>query len=103
MALVREATALSGLEGLGVPEVVALTVRAEVYALGATLTEALARRGSELDDEMRLGLVKIAARATEENGASRFPSVDELASALRRVAGLAKAALREESAWPVLG
>src|SRR5262249_48259832 len=31
-----------------------LTVRAEVYALGATLTEALARRGDELSDEARI-------------------------------------------------
>jgi serine/threonine-protein kinase PknK len=42
-----------------------LTVRAEVYALGATLSEALARRGDELGDDVRIALAKVAARATE--------------------------------------
>ena len=87
-----------------------LTVRAEVYALGATLGEALARRGSELDDRVRMALAKVAARATEESPAARYPSVDELGSALRQAAGLPPIeAAREggdapvEAAWPVLG
>ncbi len=42
-----------------------LTVRAEVYALGATLAEGMARRGSSLDFETRIALAKIAGRATE--------------------------------------
>ncbi len=87
-----------------------LTVRAEVYALGATLGEALARRGWELDDRVRMGLAKVAARAMEESPSARYPSVDELGSALRQAAGLPPIeAAREggdapvESAWPVLG
>jgi DNA-binding NtrC family response regulator len=81
-----------------------LTVRAEVYALGATLGEALARRGFELEDKTRLALARVAARATEETPSARFPSVDELASALRRAAGLAApAAHKDDAAWPVLG
>src|ERR1019366_5955945 len=65
-----------------------LTVRAEVYALGATLSEALARRGDDLADDVRIALAKVAARATETSASARWPSVDELGSALRRAAGL---------------
>ncbi len=79
-----------------------LTVRAEVYALGATLSDGLARRGSQLPDEVRIGLVKIAARATEAVPSSRYPSVDELASALRRVAGLRSSPIGAETAWPIV-
>jgi serine/threonine-protein kinase PknK len=82
-----------------------LTVRAEVYALGATLTEALGRRGDELADDVRIALAKVAARATEASPSARWPSVDELASALRHAAqgmGL-KAATTVESPWPVVG
>ncbi len=80
-----------------------LTVRAEVYALGATLTDALERRGRELDEATRGSLSKIAARATEAAPSARYPSVDEVASALRLAAGLAAKMFREEAAWPVLG
>ncbi|HEY8038395.1 MAG TPA: sigma 54-interacting transcriptional regulator, partial [Polyangiaceae bacterium] len=80
-----------------------LTVRAEVYALGATLNEALARRGDELPEETRLALARVAARATEAAAAARWPSVDELASALRRAAGLPPGATSGEPPWPVLG
>jgi transcriptional regulator with GAF, ATPase, and Fis domain len=79
-----------------------LTVRAEVYALGATLSEALARRGDELPDETRLALAKVAARATEAAASARWPSVDELASALRRAARLGPGESTEPP-WPVLG
>jgi transcriptional regulator with GAF, ATPase, and Fis domain len=80
-----------------------LTVRAEVYALGATLSEAVARRGDELEEDVRLALAKVAARATEAGATSRWPSVDELASALRLAAGLPPSATGGEPAWPVLG
>jgi transcriptional regulator with GAF, ATPase, and Fis domain len=83
-----------------------LTVRAEVYALGATLSEALARRGDELGDDVRIALAKVAARATETAAAARWPSVDELGSALRRAAGLDASegsATTGEPPWPVLG
>ena len=81
----------------------ALTVRAEVYAMGATLADGLGRRGSELTDDVRFALAKIAARATEHQQTARYPSVDELASALRRAAGLAASPIADEPAWPVLG
>ena len=86
------------------PEVLsgaALTVRAEVFALGATLGEGLARRGSELDDSTRLALVKVAMRAQEEDPQKRFPSASEVASALREAAGVA--ARPSGVAWPILG
>jgi transcriptional regulator with GAF, ATPase, and Fis domain/energy-coupling factor transporter ATP-binding protein EcfA2 len=84
---------------LGAP----LTVRAEVYALGATLGEGMGRRGSALDIETRIALTKIAARATEEAPEARYPSVDELASALRSAVGMRATPFREDAAWPVLG
>jgi transcriptional regulator with GAF, ATPase, and Fis domain len=88
------------------PELLAgapLTVRAEVFALGATLGEGLARRGSDLDDATRLALVKVAMRAQEEDPKRRYPSASELASALREAAGIARAVGRRTVAWPVLG
>ncbi len=80
-----------------------LTVRAEVYALGATLREALNRRGSELAPGMRDALADVAARAKHLTPTVRFPSVDELASALRAAAGLPPGAPSGEPPWPVLG
>ena len=80
-----------------------LTVRAEVFALGATLAEGMARRGSALDFETRMALAKIAGRATEPSPHARFPSVDELTSALRSAAGLRATPFREDVAWPILG
>ncbi|MGO9834931.1 MAG: sigma 54-interacting transcriptional regulator [Polyangiaceae bacterium] len=80
-----------------------LTVRAEVYALGATLGEALARRGDEVDHDTRMSLAKVAGRATERAASSRWPSVDELGSALRRAAGLPASTPSDEPPWPVLG
>jgi serine/threonine-protein kinase PknK len=81
----------------------ALTVRAEVYSLGATLAEGLERRGRELTAERRGALAQIAARATEPQAADRWPSVDELASALRTAAGLPLGRPSDAPPWPVLG
>ncbi|MBX3206745.1 MAG: sigma 54-interacting transcriptional regulator [Labilithrix sp.] len=78
-----------------------LTVRAEVYALGATLKDALVKRRSDLDGPTRDALARIAARATEENPEARYPSVDELGSALKSAARIETRALA--AAWPVLG
>ncbi len=80
-----------------------LTVRAEVFALGATLAEALISRGDELSIEVREALERVARRATQPTASSRWPSVDELASALRRAAGMTPSARREEPPWPVVG
>ena len=80
-----------------------LTARAEVYALGATLREGLARRGPELPLKVRAELSKVAARATDPLAERRWPSVDEFGSALRRAAELAPAPLTGEPPWPVTG
>jgi serine/threonine-protein kinase PknK len=80
-----------------------LTVRGEVYALGATLSDALAARGNELSTATRDALGKIAKRATEEEPSARYPSIDELASALKSAAKLETRAFDETAAWPVLG
>jgi transcriptional regulator with GAF, ATPase, and Fis domain/energy-coupling factor transporter ATP-binding protein EcfA2 len=89
------------------PELLAgepLTVRAEVYALAATLAEGLARRGSGLSDSARVALGKVAARGKDEDPHKRYPSSGELASALRVAAGLeAEREERGEAAWPVVG
>ena len=50
-----------------------------------------------------MALAKVAARATEVVGGARWPSIDELASALRRGAGLPPAETSGEPPWPVLG
>ncbi|MBX3186224.1 MAG: sigma 54-interacting transcriptional regulator [Labilithrix sp.] len=80
-----------------------LTVRAEVYALGQTLADAVAARGDDLPPATRAALGKIAARATEENPQARYPSIDELASALKSAARIDTRSLQEAVAWPVLG
>ena len=80
-----------------------LTVRGEVYALGATLADAVRARGKELDVVPRIALGKIAARATEEDPHARYPSIDELASALKTAAHLETRTFDQAMAWPVLG
>ncbi|MDB4944882.1 MAG: putative sensory histidine kinase YfhA [Labilithrix sp.] len=81
----------------------ALTVRGEVYALGATLLDAVAARGGELDATTRKALESIAARATQEDPHERYPSIDELASALKTAARLETRSFGDAAAWPVLG
>lgn len=80
-----------------------LTVRAEVYALGATLKEALVLRRADLEERDFVSLTRIAQRATEENPQARYPSVDELASALKSAARIETPPLDAARAWPVLG
>ena len=84
-----------------------LTVRAEVYALGVTLTEIVTEsRRSNAGDDAQRQLLAVARRATLPQPAERFPSVDEFASALRRAAGLvatAESDLGQVGLWPVVG
>ena len=67
------------------------SARAEVYSLGVSLKEALARRRGDLADAAYAALVAVAARATEPLPSARWPSDDEFATALRRAAGLREA------------
>ncbi len=87
------------------PELLAggpLTVRAEVYALGATLAEGLSRAGAGLPESSRVTLAQVAARGKDDDPQKRYPSTGEIASAMRLAAGLPSV---EESApaWPVIG
>ncbi|WP_394826320.1 sigma 54-interacting transcriptional regulator [Pendulispora albinea] len=87
-----------------------LTVRAEVYSLGATMAEVLKRARAPWDLD-REALGAIAARAMAEDPDARYPSVDELASALRHAARLAPSQFGEgngasgndDESWPVVG
>jgi serine/threonine-protein kinase PknK len=83
-----------------------LTVRAEVFALGATLREALESRGAQsLEPGVLQELRTFALRATSLEPSQRPPSADEFASALRRRAHLP--APEDTGArnlpWPILG
>ncbi|AUX39193.1 protein kinase [Sorangium cellulosum] len=65
-----------------------LTVRAEVFALGATLAEVIRDSAGELAPEAAAALQAVVDRATERDPNARYPSADELANALRRAARL---------------
>jgi serine/threonine-protein kinase PknK len=65
-----------------------LTVRAEVYALGVTIEEAVSASRDRLPLDVLSALDQVIARAVTEDPAGRYPSADELASALRRAARL---------------
>ncbi len=77
-----------------------LTVRAEVYALGVTLLEAIDKCPDHSKSSVDAQLRAIGTRATAANPADRFPSVDELASAIRAAARIPEAEVRA-IAWPM--
>jgi transcriptional regulator with GAF, ATPase, and Fis domain/serine/threonine protein kinase len=82
-----------------------LTVRAEVYAFGATLSEILQAFADREPEKTFVDLRTVAETATREEPSERYPSADEFAAALRRAARLGE---QEESAgsalvWPVVG
>jgi DNA-binding NtrC family response regulator len=81
-----------------------LTVRAEVYALGATIDEVLRVCGGSLPPAVLGALREVVARATAADPGARYPSADELASSLRRAAQLREPD-REQGGvvWPVIG
>jgi len=84
-----------------------LTARAEVYALGVALGEAVAQAAPPLPrPEVLAELRKVADRATSPGLQDRYPSADEFASALRRAAGKTVATSDSEgdvALWPVVG
>ncbi|MDX2054991.1 MAG: sigma 54-interacting transcriptional regulator [Polyangiaceae bacterium] len=83
-----------------------LTVRAEVYALGVTLSEAL-EYGSrqQLTEDEAHDLEAVAQRAIAQLPSERYPSADEFASALRRAARLPSESYHATRAaiWPIVG
>ncbi len=79
-----------------------LTVRAEVYALGVALRDAIEQaRDLKGADELRV----VSKRATAQKPEDRYPSADEFASALRHAAGLPSHDTGADSAllWPIVG
>jgi len=80
-----------------------LTVRAEVFALGVTLGETIAALRSRLDPPIAGALQNVVHRATDPDPLARFPSADELASAIRAAAGLPAHDIdRSVLAWPII-
>lgn len=81
-----------------------LTVRAEVFALGVTLGETLTALRAQVDPSVAQALDEIVRRATDLDPRARFPSADEMASAIRSAVGLpAHEVDRVAFAWPILG
>ncbi len=80
----------------------ALTVRCEVFSLGATLLEVLPLVS---DGTRRPALRRVVAGATTSDPNERYPSAHEFASALRAAAGLPPDDVAKPRAleWPVLG
>lgn len=82
-----------------------LTVRAEVYALGIALREAVERGESSLGAHLISALLSVSQRATAVEPEQRYPSVDEFATALRQAALLEQASERVDptQTWPIVG
>ncbi|HET9956432.1 MAG TPA: sigma 54-interacting transcriptional regulator [Polyangiaceae bacterium] len=84
-----------------------LTVRAEVYALGVALKEAVEQHSREgvLARALLEELSRVAAKATSASPLDRYPSVDEFGSALRHAAGLPQPTetTQHVALWPILG
>ena len=81
-----------------------LTVRAEVFALGATLGEALESGEPGALEPRELGELRaLADRATAPLPSDRPPSADEFASALRRAARLPAPEESSGPVWPISG
>ncbi|HEX9619340.1 MAG TPA: sigma 54-interacting transcriptional regulator [Polyangiaceae bacterium] len=82
-----------------------LTVRAEVYALGVMLGEALEAASHTIDAARREALLDVARRATSKDPDERYPSADEFASALRSAARFAaeERAATDGAGWPIVG
>ncbi len=82
-----------------------LTVRAEVYALGIALREAVERGETSLGAHLIGALLSVAQRATAVEPEQRYPSVDEFATALRQAALIEQASERVDptQTWPIVG
>jgi transcriptional regulator with GAF, ATPase, and Fis domain len=84
-----------------------LTVRAEVYALGVALGEILeATRAAQRAPAVARELDTVVERATAAHPEERYPSVDELAMAVRRASGIPPqpvAAPGDVALWPIVG
>ena len=80
-----------------------ITARAEVYALGATIRDVFEAGKDELAPEAA-SLEALIRRATAEEPGARYPSVDEVGSALRLAISIPPTSQRGViSAWPIVG
>jgi len=91
-----------------------LTVRAEIFALGATIAEVLAMHRNRIAREAITVFDEVVARATATDPDARYPSADELKSALDRAIHAARGeasapspanarALPVTDVWPIVG
>ncbi len=81
-----------------------ITVRAEVFALGVILAEILESAGHRLDEGAMTRLSVVADSAMSRAPEERYPSVDELASDVRRELGLAGPENdASDVLWPISG
>jgi len=85
----------------------ALTVRAEIHALGVTLADIIDSPGTkeQLGSREFEQLDQVRARATARDPQSRYPSADEFAAALRGSAKLrdSTVSLDGDALWPIVG
>ena len=81
-----------------------LTVRGEVFALGATAQEVMALAGDVLEAGVLHAVEGVLSRATTGDPEARHPSADEFAEELRRAAGLpTRSALPLARPWTLSG
>ncbi|MGZ3417850.1 MAG: sigma 54-interacting transcriptional regulator [Polyangiales bacterium] len=78
-----------------------LTVRGEVYALGASLRDALEACKPAAPEIMR-ALREVERRAIARDPSARFPSVDELGAAIAQAAGLADVGGFARGIWTIV-
>ena len=77
-----------------------LTVRGEVYALGASLRDVL--DGCPGKDDLVEGLREIERRATARDASARFPSIDELGAAIASVCGFSEQTSFGQGMWTIV-
>jgi len=82
-----------------------LTVRAEIFAVGATLADVLEAVRGDLLEGVYSDLEAIATRAMHSDPSQRHPSADEVGSAIRHAAQLPSTPRSRDAdlAWPVVG
>ncbi|MEO7091706.1 MAG: protein kinase, partial [Polyangiales bacterium] len=81
----------------------ALTVRGEVYALGASLRDAIAGcEQGDLDEQGLVALQAIERRATARDPSARYPSVDEVGAAIAAACGFAAEPVGPRGIWTIV-
>jgi transcriptional regulator with GAF, ATPase, and Fis domain len=78
-----------------------LTVRGEVYALGASLRDAI-EACKPASPEIVRALKEVERRATARDASARFPSIDELGAAIAQAAGLSDVGRFARGIWTIV-